>query len=173
MITSIKWIERKFNFDFEEGLFPTIVGRLQGTPARLEDLVSSFPTDILTKKIGDSWTIQEQVGHLLDLEPLPIGRLEDFLQGAKRLRAADMSNQKTNEANHNDSDVDQLLADFRKVRTTFVKRLNELSPEDVGRTALHPRLNKPMRLVDMLYFTAEHDDHHIATIITLGQKLQK
>jgi hypothetical protein len=29
---------------------------------------------------------------------------------------------------------------------------------------LHPRLKQPMRLVDHLYFVAEHDDHHLATI---------
>jgi hypothetical protein len=29
---------------------------------------------------------------------------------------------------------------------------------------LHPRLKQPMRLVDHLYFVAEHDDHHLARI---------
>ena len=111
MITRTKWVDRKFNFDFEEGMLPAIVGRLQGTPARLEDLVAGFPAGILTKKLGDSWTIQEQVGHLIDLEPLHVGRLADFLEDAERLRAADMSNQKTNEAQHNDTPIDKLLTD--------------------------------------------------------------
>jgi len=30
--------------------------------------------------------------------------------------------------------------------------------------SVHPRLQQPMRLVDSLYFVAEHDDHHIAKI---------
>jgi hypothetical protein len=29
---------------------------------------------------------------------------------------------------------------------------------------LHPRLKQPMRLVDHLYFVAEHDDYHLARI---------
>jgi hypothetical protein len=33
-----------------------------------------------------------------------------------------------------------------------------------GRTLLHPRLKMPMRLVDHLFFVAEHDDHHLAII---------
>jgi hypothetical protein len=33
--------------------------------------------------------------------------------------------------------------------------------------AIHPRLNKPMRLVDMLFFQAEHDDYHLARISDL------
>jgi hypothetical protein len=28
----------------------------------------------------------------------------------------------------------------------------------------HPRLKTPMRLIDHLYFVAEHDDHHHARI---------
>jgi hypothetical protein len=31
-----------------------------------------------------------------------------------------------------------------------------------GRTLLRPRLKTPMRLVDHLFFVAEHDDHHLA-----------
>jgi hypothetical protein len=30
--------------------------------------------------------------------------------------------------------------------------------------SVHPRLQQPMRLIDALYFVAEHDDHHIARI---------
>jgi hypothetical protein len=33
-----------------------------------------------------------------------------------------------------------------------------------ARTIPHPRLKTPMRLVDHLYFAAEHDDHHLARI---------
>ncbi len=33
-----KWVERKFNFDFPVGLFPTILERLRGTSARLKEM---------------------------------------------------------------------------------------------------------------------------------------
>jgi predicted short-subunit dehydrogenase-like oxidoreductase (DUF2520 family) len=38
------------------------------------------------------------------------------------------------------------------------------------RTSLHPRLKRPMRLIDLCFFVAEHDDHHlaIATRLALG-----
>jgi hypothetical protein len=38
------------------------------------------------------------------------------------------------------------------------------SDEQIVRTAVHPRLQMPMRLVDWAYFVAEHDDHHLARI---------
>ncbi len=37
--------------------------------------------------------------------------------------------------------------------------------------ALHPRLNQPMRVIDLAQFVAEHDDHHIQTINELINKL--
>src|ERR1700719_2635884 len=42
------------------------------------------------------------------------------------------------------------------------------------RTISHPRLKTPMRLVDHLYFVAEHDDHHLSRIwelVTTKQSL--
>ena len=38
------------------------------------------------------------------------------------------------------------------------------------RTSVHPRLNQPMRLIDSLFFVAEHDDHHISAISSLLRK---
>jgi hypothetical protein len=33
-----------------------------------------------------------------------------------------------------------------------------------ARSAIHPRLNIPMRLVDFVFFEAEHDDYHFTRI---------
>jgi hypothetical protein len=44
-------------------------------------------------------SIQEQAGHLLDLESLGMGCLDDHEKGRKTLSAADMENRKTHEAN--------------------------------------------------------------------------
>jgi hypothetical protein len=39
--------------------------------------------------------------------------------------------------------------------------------QDFRRTAMHPRLKRAMRVVDMMLFHAEHDDYHFARIRTL------
>ncbi|MBO0912131.1 MAG: hypothetical protein J2P13_10085 [Acidobacteria bacterium] len=56
------------------------------------------------------------------------------------------------------------MAQFRAARLRPVSRVGELKLELFSRTMLHPRLKQPMRLVDRLYFAAEHDDHHLAGI---------
>jgi len=46
----------------------------------------------------------------------------------------------------------------------FVARLDSYSEEFVSRTALHPRLKAKIRVIDLVFFIAEHDDHHLARI---------
>lgn len=166
-----KWVERKFEFTLPVGVFPSVLERLRGTPARVEELVRAIPARALTERVGEAWTIQEQVGHLLDLDELHEGRLEDYEQGLETLRAADMSNRKTYEADHNAARIEDLLARFRDARLRFVRRLEALDEVGAARTALHPRLQKPMRVIDMALFVAEHDDHHLASITELKRLL--
>jgi hypothetical protein len=63
--------------------------------------------------------------------------------------------------------LEQILTDFRAARERLLQRIAELAkldPSLFARAIPHPRLQTPMRLVDHLYFVAEHDDHHLARI---------
>ena len=144
-----------------------MIERLRGTPARLEERIRSLPEAVLLRKVGERWSIQENAGHLLDLESLVAQRLDEYLGGATELHAADMSNRKTYDANHNQASIQLILRKFREQRTGLVDHLDSLEAPIFERTALHPRLNVPMRLVDMIYFQAEHDDFHLARISEL------
>ena len=158
------WFERKFDFTFPVEQYPNLCVRLRGTPARLEEMLSGAAHDQLVRRAGDKWSAQEHAGHLLDLEPLWLARVDDFLQEGDTLTAADLSNRKTHEADHNARVLGEILAGFRAARLRLVERVGELQPALFGRAKLHPRLQQPMRLVDHLYFVAEHDDHHLARI---------
>ncbi|HEY0171626.1 MAG TPA: DinB family protein [Pyrinomonadaceae bacterium] len=165
MIKRTRWVEREFDFGLALGVFPSVVERLRGTPARLEELTRGLSRETLTaKNLAGSWSVQEQVGHLIDLDELHEGRLEDYARHHSTLRAADMTNRKTEEAGHNDARLEDLLAAFRDARLRFVRRLEAMSEQEVAASALHPRLRKQMRVIDMAYFVAEHDDHHLASV---------
>lgn len=164
MVKQTKWIERKFEFTLPPGVFPDLLERMLGTAPRLEDMTKSLPDEILSYNPGGSWSVKEHIGHLTDLEELHERRLDEILQGNDKLAAADMTNKKTNEAQHNSRNIKELLDEFRKIRTGFVSRMEELDEETVVRSGLHPRLNQPMRIIDIAYFTSEHDDHHLAVI---------
>ena len=168
MVKRTRWIDRKFDFGFPVGLMPCIVERLRGTATRLEHLTKSLPPETLTRRVDDKWSIQEQIGHLTDVETLWEARLSQFMDGVDVLVAADMSNRKTHEADHNERDFAEVLAEFGLVRESLVRRLEQLDDDTAGRSALHPRLNKQMRVVDLAYFAAEHDDQHLASIRELS-----
>jgi uncharacterized damage-inducible protein DinB len=165
------WLEKTFEFTHPIGAFLAVLERVRGTPARLEALIAEIPAARWTRRPGDAWSIQEHVGHLSDLEALHEGRLDDYRAGLATLRAADMTNRKTHEAAHNDTPMADLLARFRTVRARFVAQLEPMDAATVGQAALHPRLGKPMRVIDLAQFVAEHDDHHLAGIRLLAREL--
>jgi len=166
----MKWVDRTFRFDLPVWMYPNLVERLRGTPVRLRHVVAQLSEERLTRRFGDQWSIQENAGHLLDLEPLWAGRMDDILRGAQRLREADLTNRQTHEACHNDKSIEDLLRAFGESRGALVQRLDDVDDSWLERAALHPRLNQPMRLIDLAYFVAEHDDHHLAQITRLKRQ---
>src|SRR4051812_26927797 len=157
-----KWFNRTFDFSSNQNIFPSIIERLRGTPARLEEKFISIPQEITTIQIDGTWSIKENVGHLSDLEPLWQGRLEDILCGKTELRPTDLTNRQTSAANHNLVPIETLLKRFRQIRMQTVDFLKDLNETQLLMSALHPRLKTPMRIIDLFLFVAEHDDHHLA-----------
>jgi uncharacterized damage-inducible protein DinB len=158
------WFERKFEFSFPVEVYPNVCARLRGTPARLEEALKGRSHEILSRKGDGKWSAQEHAGHLLDLEALWLARLGDYVEGSEQLTVADLRNRKTDEADHNARPLEKILAEFRAAREGLLKSVEELDASLFARAIPHPRLKTPMRLVDHLYFVAEHDDHHLARI---------
>lgn len=171
MIEQTKWFERKFEFNFPIGVLPCILERLCGTPSRVDELLRSLQKNILTVRINNAWSIQEHAGHLYDLDDLHEQRLDDYLAGADTLRPADLQNKKTFDANHNANSIENIVKMLREARSRFIQKLETFDETMLARTALHPRLKMPMRAVDMAYFVAEHDDHHLARMRGIARKL--
>lgn len=163
----MKWLDRRFAYEPPAGEYPPILERLRGTPARIADTVRYLPRHVLTARAGDTWSAQENIGHLVDLEPLWLTRASELLAGAAELSAADMANTRTRGANHNDRAIAAIVAEFTVARGNLLLCLDAASDADVTRAALHPRLKRPMRLVDLAFFVAEHDDHHLAIVTRL------
>ncbi|HSU28808.1 MAG TPA: DinB family protein [Chitinophagaceae bacterium] len=167
MIAQTPWFERKFEFHFPAGLFPVIVERLRGAVPRIEAMVKDQPEEKLSRKKDGKWSVKEVVGHLYDLEELWYGRVEDFMEGKEVLRAADLTNKKTHEAGHQRKSIRELIDQFSTARRNLINKVEPADEEMAGRTSLHPRLQQPMRMIDSLFFVAEHDDHHIAQMRAL------
>jgi hypothetical protein len=162
----MQWFERRFVFDLPVELLPNVLERLRGTPARLEERLRGVSRDVLVAKPDGTWSAQENVGHLLDLEALWIARVEDFRMSREELSPADLGNERTHRADHNRRSIDDLLSAFRGERERLVAQFSSLGSA-LDHRARHPRLNVAMRPIDHAVFVAEHDDHHLVRIAAL------
>jgi uncharacterized damage-inducible protein DinB len=169
MIPQTPWFQRSFHFDIPVGIFPIIFSRLEGSIFRLYSLLSNADDELCSHN-PNGWSVKEHVGHLCDLEELWWKRLLDFQQNKAVLTTADLNNTKTKEARHNEKTLERLLEQFTIERQKILETVYGFDQELLSRTSVHPRLNQPMRLIDSLYFVAEHDDHHISAISTLLRK---
>ncbi|MFH2056366.1 MAG: DinB family protein [bacterium] len=164
MSARVKWVEKKFDFDFPAADYPKIIGRLREGPDRFAEAVEGLSEEVLRRKPGGVWSIKENVGHMTNVELLFDGRLDDYEAGLSELRPADMSNCRTEKSDYNDLSLELLLGLFRTARLQTLKRLEAYPPEAFGKAAFHRRLGVQKRLVDTMFFFAEHDEHHLATI---------
>jgi uncharacterized damage-inducible protein DinB len=145
-------------------MFRPLCERLRGTPTRLEEMLSAPPPSMPFRPTGGGWSVHEHAGHLVEVERLWRTRIAEYLVGATALTTADMRNRRTEDARYNERPLGEILAAFRAARAGTMAQLDPLSLADAARSAHHPRLDRPMRLVDLCLFAAEHDDHHLALI---------
>ena len=155
-----EWFQRKFPAITDNGLLPAILERLAGTPARLRTMVEHARA----KPPVSGWSAAKELGHLSDIEPLWLARVHDILQGRPDLTPADLTNRATFEADHDGHPLPALVDRLEPGRIALVQALRGAADADLERSAKHPRLGTPMRLVDLAYFVAEHDDHHMARL---------
>jgi len=164
------WFKRKFELVHDNGRLPAIIERLAGAPIRIEQKVLQFADTFLIQHDGDDWSIQEHVGHLLNLEWLWYARITDIMNGEAYLTEADLTNTATYEARYNEQSIEAILDTFIEVRKQLITLLRSIKTDDLNKQSLHPRLQTPMKIIDLAYFIAEHDDHHLAIIQQISEK---
>ncbi|MCB0791253.1 MAG: DinB family protein [Flavobacteriales bacterium] len=162
-----RWVDRTFTFDIPTGWIPNIAERLRGTHPRLVWMTRDLDAARTCMQHDGKWSIRQHIGHLIDLDVLHEGRVDDYIAQASELRPADMTNAATEHAAHNERPLEELLERFARSRRHFVDRIVGLDEDVLSCPILHPRLQRTMRPVDMAYFVAEHDDHHLASIRSL------
>lgn len=164
------WVDHVFNLDIDPGWSHNILSRIEDCSLRLRHLCSTLDEETLSYRTNESWSIKQHIGHMTDLEALWMFRFSQFEKMIPELVHADMSNQKTEQADHNAKNIDALITDFNTQRHKLILTYKDLSAPALNHIALHPRLKRPMRPVDLLFFVAEHDDHHITSIKKIVSK---
>lgn len=164
-----EWFKRIFPPILDNGLFPCILERLEGTAVRLRHKIVKMTGDLTAAQQG-KWSIHKEIGHLIDLEPLWHERMLQIIGDETNLKIADLTNQKTHTTNHDAVNIYDLITQFEAEREKLLITLRRITDQDLDKAAVHPRLGTPMKLIDLAFFVAEHDDHHLAQITFLGKQ---
>jgi uncharacterized damage-inducible protein DinB len=159
-----KWFDRKFDFSFGANEYTAIYQRLQEAPGILTALLLNISDHLLSHQPDGKWSVKEHTGHLSLLEPLWQTRIHDIMEKKPMLTPTDLDNKGTSEAGFNKYSITELLRKFGEERMATLSLLDSINVQNESQTSLHPRLQQPMRMLDIVYFTVEHDDHHIAVI---------
>jgi uncharacterized damage-inducible protein DinB len=101
------------------------------------------------------------------MEPLWYERLCEITESIPDMKVADLTNRKTHDALHKNKTYRELVAEFSLERKKLIAKLGSLNETDLDRSSKHPRLGTPMKVIDLAFFVAEHDDHHLAQMTWL------
>lgn len=157
------WFERQFTFGLAPSMLPFFLERLEGTACRLEQKVADLSEEHLAFRLDSKWSVKENIGHLLDVDVISGRRIDEIITGRETLSRADVQAS----AHYNDMSIHEIIEEFSSNRQGNVERLRSLTDAQLVMTSVHPRLKVAMSPVDLAWFDAEHDDHHLARITSI------
>ncbi len=133
-------------------------------PISLKAVIGKIDTRLLLERPQQKWSIQTHAGHLLTMESLWIGRLDDYFLERPALRPWNGTNADTEAAQFDLQNISQILDDLESIRTAHVNMIKQnleiLSP----RNCLHESSGKQMSFLEHLQWIVDHDHKHLNII---------
>lgn len=156
----LRWFERTFQFGLPAGMLPFYLERLRGTAHRMKAKVVGIDDNRLSEKWEGKWSVKQNIGHLAEVDEIALRRIDEMISGAPALSPAVFEPR----LDYNALPVEEVIDFFIANRTKNLLAYHQLSEDELGMSSLHPRLKAMMNPVDLAYFDAEHDDHHLVRI---------
>jgi hypothetical protein len=164
----LDWFERTFTFGLPVGMLPFYLERLEGTIFRMEIKLRNISDEILSTKPEGKWSVKQNIGHLAEVDEISNKRLSEIVTGKEILSPAVFEPK-----DYNPWAIEDVLEYFKRVRRENLLRYKNIAAADLVKSAIHPRLKVHMSPVDLAWFDAEHDDHHLVRINEIISILSK
>ncbi len=164
----LPWFERNLKFGLPAVMLPYYLERLGGTIVRMEAKVKGVSEEILATRLDNKWSMKQNIGHLAEVDRIANKRLDEMTSGVSVLSPAVFEPQ-----DYNPWPIEKVLDLFYTTRTENIKKYNSLLEADLKKSSLHPRLKMEMTPVDLAWFDAEHDDHHLVRMTEILRTLSK
>jgi hypothetical protein len=156
---ALPWFERNLTFGYPPEMLPFFLERLEGTIVRLERKLSTLDDKVLSEKINGKWSIKENIGHLAEVDEIANKRIDEMIAGTEVMSPAVFEPK-----DYNPWSIGKVLNFFTQTRQNNLKKYASLSSAQLTKHSVHPRLKVKMTPVDLAWFDAEHDDHHLVKI---------
>jgi hypothetical protein len=164
----LPWFERNLRFGHPAVMLPYFLERLAGTALRMEAKVRGVSDEILSNKLGGKWSVKQNIGHLAEVDLIANKRIDEMINGVPTLSPAVFEPK-----DYNPWPIQRVLDLFIKSRNENIKKYDSLSAEELRKSSIHPRLKVQMTPIDLAWFDAEHDDHHLVRISDILHALGK
>ena|SRR5579871_1402929 len=155
----LPWFERNLKFGHPPEMLPFFLERLNGTVVRIREKVKGIDEKILSTKYNSKWSIKENIGHLAEVDEIGNRRLDEMVSGV-----AVMSPAVFEPKDYGVWQIEKVLSFFNQTRQSNIQKYKSLAIEHLLKSSVHPRLKVSMTPVDLAWFDAEHDDHHLVKI---------
>jgi hypothetical protein len=167
-MNTLPWFERNLAFGYPAEMLPFFLERLQGTAVRIQAKVNGLDNTILSEKLNGKWSIKQHIGHLAEVDEIANKRLDEMVNGISPMSPAVFEPQ-----DYNPWPIEKVVDFFTTTRLRNIEKYKTLGTVDLQKSSLHPRLQKQMTPVDLAWFDAEHDDHHLVKISEIISELKK
>lgn len=167
-MSTLRWFDRNMTFGYGPELLPFFLERLDGTAVRIEAKVKDLDDDLLSARVDGKWSIKQHIGHLAEVDEVANKRIQEMLEGIPMMSPAVFEPK-----DYNPWPISKVLLHFRAERTKNLGTYRALDAKSLQKSAVHPRLKVLMTPVDLAWFDAEHDDHHLVKINEIITTLTK
>ena len=159
-MTELPWFERDLVFGKPKEMLPYFLERLEGTIARIEQKVKGFSEEDLSRQTNGKWSVKQNIGHLVEVDEIANKRITEMVNGISPMSPAVFEPKQ----DYNKMPIIAVIEFFRRTRKDNIKRYQGLTDAQLSLASIHPRLKASMTPVDLAFFDAEHDDHHLVKI---------
>jgi hypothetical protein len=156
---TLNWFDRTFTFGLPATMLPFYLERLEGSIYRIEAKVKGVSDNVLSEKYNGKWSIKQNIGHLAEVDLVTNKRIDEMRSDVETLSPAVFEPK-----DYNPWPIGKVVAFFREARQSNLDKYKNIPESDLLKGSIHPRLKVKMTPIDLAFFDAEHDDHHILKI---------
>jgi hypothetical protein len=149
----------------------SILQRLQTQLSSLPALLEGVPRENLDQRVGDKWSVTENLAHLVRHTELTIERVERILAEQEPAFPAYRAEQDPDWPACRSRSFEQSFERLHAARAALVAAVERLTPGDLGRTGRHARFG-PLSLRAWLDFYLVHEGHHLYVITKRARGLE-